>query len=301
MARRFQTLDVFTETRLAGNPLAVVLDAEGLDAAAMQMIAREFNLSETAFVLPAEDAKHRARLRIFTPGKELPFAGHPTIGTAVLLATLDHGSGEGAYLFGLEETIGTVSCAVKLDPAKAGHARFGLPKLPAESGAPADTDVIARALGLDPADIGFENHHPTRLSAGVPFTLVPLRDLRAMSRIALDTALWTRAFGQQGLGAAFLYTRQALDDRSDFHARMFSPGHGIKEDPATGSAVAALAGAIARFDDLAEGDHLLRVEQGYEMGRPSTIELGMTIEGVALASATIGGSAVIVSEGTLRV
>jgi trans-2,3-dihydro-3-hydroxyanthranilate isomerase len=301
MARRYHTLDVFTDTRLAGNPLAVVLDADGLDAAAMQKIAREFNLSETVFVLPAEDAKHRARLRIFTPGKELPFAGHPTVGTAVLIATLDHGGAEGAYLFGLEETIGTMSCAVTIDPAKASHARFGLPQLPVETGATADTDVIARALGLDPADIGFENHHPTRFSAGVPYTLVPLRDLRAMSRIALDTALWTRAFGQKGLGAAFVYTRQALDERSDFHARMFSLGDGIREDPATGSAVAALAGAIARFDDLAPGDRLLRVEQGYEMGRPSTIELGLTIEGVALASATIGGGAVLVGEGMLRV
>ena len=299
--RRFRTLDVFTDRPLAGNPLAVVLDAEGLDTAAMQAIAREFNLSETVFVLPPDDPKHRARIRIFTPGIEMPFAGHPTVGTAVLLATLDHHGSVGSYLFGLEENVGIVSCAVTLEAGRAGFARFGLPQLPAETGEAPGRAIIARALGLAPEDIGFENHHPTIFDAGFPFTFVPVRDLKAIGRIALDMSAWPQSFGEAGRDSAYAYTRQTVDGGAHYHARMFSPGDGIPEDPATGAAVAALAGVITRFEDLAPGEHLFRIEQGLEMGRPSLIELGMTIGGVNLVSATIGGGAVLVSEGTLRV
>jgi trans-2,3-dihydro-3-hydroxyanthranilate isomerase len=301
MPRRFFTLDVFADTPLAGNPLAVVLDGDGLDTAAMQKIAREFNLSETVFVRPADDPKHRARIRIFTPGIEMPFAGHPTVGTAVLLALLDHPGETGSFLFGLEENIGTVPCAVTSDGGTALFARFGVPKVPTEQQPAKDDALIASALGISRDDIGFENHHPTVFGAGFPFTFVPLRDIEAAGLIKLNTAIWTEAFGQQGLGAAFVYTRQVVDAASSFHARMFSPGDGIAEDPATGSAVAALAGVISKFDEIGEGDHVFRVEQGYEMGRPSLIELGLTIEGVTLASVSIGGTAVLVGEGTLRV
>ena len=300
MPRRYYTLDVFADRALDGNPLAVVLDCDGLDEAAMQRIAREFNLSETVFVLPPEDAKHRARLRIFTPGIEMPFAGHPTVGSAVLLARLDHPGATGDFLFGLEEEIGVVPCAVTLT-ADGSFARFGLPELPTEYAPSRDVALLARALGLDVTDIGFENHHPTIYSAGFPYSLVPVRDLKALGRIRLDTTVWTEVFGQEGLGAAYVYARQTVDPGASFHARMFSPGDGIPEDPATGSAVAALAGAITRFNDLAPGEHLFRVEQGYEMGRPSLIELTVTIEGVTLASASIAGAAVIVGEGVLHV
>jgi trans-2,3-dihydro-3-hydroxyanthranilate isomerase len=252
-------------------------------------------------VLPPDNSKHRARIRIFTPGIEMPFAGHPTVGTAVLLATLDHQAAPGSYLFGLEENIGTVSCAVTLDSVRPGFARFNVPKLPVEIRPASERGVLAEALGIEPEDIGFENHHPTVFTAGFPFTFVPVRDLRTIGRIAINISLWEKAFGDSGLGAAYAYTRQTLDEGSSFHARMFSPGDGIPEDPATGVAVAALAGVITHFDDLAAGEHQFRIEQGFEMGRPSIIELGMTIEGLTLASATIGGSAVMVSEGVLRV
>ncbi|MDQ0395212.1 PhzF family phenazine biosynthesis protein [Labrys monachus] len=300
MSRRFFTLDVFADRPLAGNPLAVVLDAGGLDGDAMQKIAREFNLSETVFVLPPEEARHRARIRIFTPGLELPFAGHPTVGTAVLLASLDHDHQPGDYLFGLEEQIGVVPCAVSL-AGGAPYARFEVPVLPTERGTPADIALIAGALGLAADDIGFENHKPTLFGTGSPFTFVPLRSLEAAARIRINTALWQDAFGQDGLGAAYVYTRQTAQPTSTFHARMFSPGDGIPEDPATGSAAASLSGVIARFDDLADGVHHFRIEQGFEMGRPSLIDLNMTTEGMRLAAASIGGNAVIVSEGTLNV
>ncbi|QEN87134.1 PhzF family phenazine biosynthesis protein [Labrys sp. KNU-23] len=300
MPRRFYTLDVFADRALAGNPLAVVLDCEGLDTAAMQQIAREFNLSETVFVLPPDDGRHRARIRIFTPGLEMPFAGHPTVGTAVLLALLDHDRRPGDYLFGLEEQIGIVPCAVSLKDGGA-YARFDIPALPTERGAPAATSLIAEALGLSEQQIGFENHHPTVFGTGFPYTFVPVRSLEAIGRIRINTSLWTEAFGQEGLGAAYAYTRQTVEAGSSFHARMFSPGDGIPEDPATGSAVAGLTGVIARFDDLADGTHHFRIEQGFEMGRPSLIDLTMTIKGTRLAGASIGGSAVIVSEGSLHV
>src|SRR3712207_5963815 len=156
MPRRFVTLDVFTDRALAGNPLAVVLGAEGLDDAAMQAIAREFNLSETVFVLSPDEGRHRAALRIFTPGRELPFAGHPTVGTAVLLAWLDQERQAGARAFGLEETVGVVPCVADIDGAEGGVARFRLPRLPEVWGEGKDAAAAAWALGLDPHEIGFD-------------------------------------------------------------------------------------------------------------------------------------------------
>ncbi|GLS21335.1 isomerase [Labrys miyagiensis] len=300
MPRRFYTLDVFADRALAGNPLAVVLDSKGLDTAAMQQIAREFNLSETVFVQPPTDSRHRAKIRIFTPGLEMPFAGHPTVGTAVLLASLDHRNESGDYLFGLEELIGTVPCAVSLGEGVA-YARFDVPVLPTERGAPVATALIAEALGLTVADIGFENHVPTLFGSGFPYTFVPVRTLEAMGRIRINTSLWKAAFGQEGLGAAYAYTRHTVEPTSSLHARMFSPGDGIPEDPATGSAVAGLSGVLHRFDDLPEGIRHFRIEQGFEMGRPSLIDLTMQIERMRLSSASIGGHAVIVSEGLLHV
>src|SRR5690349_1432768 len=154
MRRRFATLDVFTSKRFAGNPLGVVLEPEGLDTAAMQTIAREFNLSETVFVFPPEDASHRARIRIFTPVSELPFAGHPTVGTAVLLGTLDGGTQARDFTLGLN--IGPVTCRVT-PASRSGRAVFDLPRLPENVGAPADSAAIAAALSIDAADIGFGN------------------------------------------------------------------------------------------------------------------------------------------------
>lgn len=299
MSRRFVTLDVFTEIPLAGNPLAVVLDAEGLDGAAMQAIAREFNLSETVFVLPPGDRRHRARLRIFTPGRELPFAGHPTIGTAVLLGLRDP-NGADARAFGLEEEVGIVPCIVEPDGADRGRARFRLPRLPEIIGEGRSTSEAAWALGLDPEEMGFDRHAPSRRSAGVAFDLVPVRCLDALARAAPSADGFARVFGDSAHPAAFVYTRQNAAPGRHFRARMFAPGSGISEDPATGSAVAALAGALMQFEPLGEGEHSFVVEQGYEMGRPSEIGLQLVIRDGALASVEIAGSAVIVSEGSLR-
>jgi trans-2,3-dihydro-3-hydroxyanthranilate isomerase len=179
MTRRFYTLDVFAAQPLAGNPLAVVLDAQGLDGPRMQAIAREFNLSETVFVATPADPKHRASVRIFTPGREIPFAGHPTVGTAVLLAMLDTHSPSDLVL---EEQIGPVSCRVQVSSPDHGHATFTLPRLPERIGPLPDSATLARALGVEAQDIGFGTHKPAIYSAGNAFRCVPLRSRDAVIR-----------------------------------------------------------------------------------------------------------------------
>jgi len=296
MSRLYVILDVFTDRALAGNPLAIVLDASGLDAAAMQRIAREFNLSETVFLLPPEDENRKARLRIFTPQRELPFAGHPTVGAATLFGLMEAMAGKGRQAaFEIEEAVGAIACRTVASGKRAGRATFDLPRLPQPSGVAPDAAAVAAALELAPGDVGFEGHAPSRFDAGNAFCFVPLSSLDALARAAADPVRWAAAFGG-GLGA-FLYTRETADPALAFRARMLSPG--IGEDPATGSAAAAFAGAVMTFDRPADGEHVLRIGQGYEMGRPSVIELGLVVRDGALSAASIGGAAVVVAEGTL--
>ena len=298
MKRRFVTLDVFTGARHAGNPLAVVLDAEGLDTEAMQAITREFNLSETVFVAPPAHPANRAAIRIFTPGRELPFAGHPTVGTAILLALHDAQAGRENDKLVLEERIGAVSCDVSVGNDQ-GRATFTLPRLPERIGEAASPVELATALGLDPAEIGFDAHEPGVFSGGVGFTLVPVASLEAMGRITLDMMRWNTVMKPAEHPNAFVYCRQTRDAGHHFHARMFAPGMGIGEDPATGGAAAAFSAAVMAFDRPGDGEHRLVIEQGYEMGRPSQIELTLRVERGGLVSASIGGEAVLVSEGVL--
>jgi trans-2,3-dihydro-3-hydroxyanthranilate isomerase len=293
MRRNFVTLDVFTDRRFAGNPLAVVLDPDGLDTAAMQAIAREFNHPETVFVFPPAERAHRARVRIFTPARELPFAGHPTVGTAVLLGLRD-GAAAGREIV-LEEGIGAVRCVLEAGAGDAGRVRFALPQLPAEVGAAPDNATIAAALGIAAAEIGFEGFQPSRWSAGNPFTFVPLAGLAVMARCNPDRPDFGAAFGA---GGAYLFCRETVEPGHAFHARMFAPAMGVREDPATGSAAAAFVGVLGPH--VGDGAHTLAIEQGYEMGRPSLIQLAMTMQAGKLVSAAIAGDAVIVTEGTIE-
>ena len=299
MARRFVTLDVFTAERFTGNPLAVVLDAEGLDTAGMQRIAKEFNLSETVFVFPPSEPRQRADIRIFTPGRELPFAGHPTVGTAVLLAILDRDGQPGAAAFGLREQVGIVPCAVEVRDGMSGSARFRLPRLPFTWGEGKDTAACAWALGLDPTEIGFDRHVPSRHSAGVAYDLVPVASLEALARSKPQGEAFDKAFGDSDHPAPYVYARMPEADGLRFRARMFGLGMGIAEDPATGSAAAAFAGALMQCEPLGDGEHDIVIEQGVEMGRPSEIALQMVIKNGELVSAEIGGNAVMVSRGEL--
>lgn len=299
MRRKYYVLDVFTDRALGGNPLAAVIDCDGLDTAAMQKIAGEFNLSETIFVFSPQDPVNTARLRIFTPQRELPFAGHPTVGAAVLVAEL-----RAAALLRsqdlrvvLEEPIGTIVCTVSHRPDQAHRAHFTMPKLPSRLTPPKDSGAIAAALGLAVSDIGFDKHIPTVYSAGVPFTYVPLASLDAIARAKPRTELFEAAFGANM--PAYVYTRETAEAGRDFHARMFAPAFGVGEDPATGSAVAAFAGVVMAFEKLKDGSHALAIEQGYEIGRPSLITLTLDVEQSVLVEAGISGAAVFVAEGTL--
>ena len=299
--RRYAIYDVFTETALAGNPLAVVLDGEGLDLAAMQKIAREFNLSETTFVTTAENARHSARVRIFTPAHEMPFAGHPTVGTAIALA--EQSGADGPQILVLEENVGPVRCAVT-GAHGARFCEFDLPVLPRQLDIEVDPAAIGGALGLGPHEIGFENHRVGLWSAGVPYVTVPVANLDVIARASLDGEMWADLAGRDDKGnpiCAYVYCRETVAHDSAFHARMFVPGSPSWEDPATGSAAAAFAGAVAHFDEPVDGLSRIWIEQGMEMGRPSRIRLEIDMKGGKIDAARIGGHAVKVAEGTLLV
>lgn len=297
MRRRYHILDVFTDTKLAGNPLAVVLDSDGLDSAAMRKIAREFNLSETVFCAPPRDPVNTASVRIFTPSVELPFAGHPTIGTAILLAELnarDLLAREDVGLV-LEEAIGLVCCDVRHRRGEAAHARFAVPGIVERWADPPDRDTVALELGLAASDIGFAGHAPICLSVGVPFTFVPLASIDGLARARL------RSGGSADERQAFyLYTPDAMSGNRAFRARMLANGLGVAEDPATGSAAAAFPDVLLAHESFADGDHDCFLLQGVEMGRPSRIGLAFTVAGGKLISAAIGGSAVMVAQGALE-
>lgn len=297
MQRKFFTLDVFTERPFAGNPLAVVTEPEGLDTATMQAIAREFNFPETVFVHPPDNVAHRARLRIFTPTAELVFAGHPTVGTAVLLAHLDGAAA--AQDFVVEEKIGPVACRAVMRSERLGEARFDVPSLPVDAGKAPDAKEIAAAVSLAPEEIGFDGHAPARWSTGMAFTYVPVRSRDALAQARPDPARFEPVLGIDGPGKVYLYCAQTSAPDIDYRVRMFAPGMGIPEDPATGSAAASFAGLLASRG-MADGDHSIRIEQGLEMGRPSLIALTVTMRGGRLAASQIGGGAVIVMEGRLE-
>jgi trans-2,3-dihydro-3-hydroxyanthranilate isomerase len=292
----FATYDVFTDTRFAGNPLAVVFGADALHDAQMQAIAREFNLSETVFIRTAKDARHTAEVRIFTPGKELPFAGHPTIGAAIAMTEARRDAPPKREIIVLEEKVGPVRCAVQYNPDGASFAEFDAPKLAVEAGPGPSDAVAAEALGLAPADIGFDRHIPSRFDAGLVYPMIPVASLDALARAAprkLAPVL--------GATEVYVYARAERDQDHAFRARMFAPDIGIYEDPATGSAAAAFAGVLARFDSPPEGWSTKPILQGAEMGRPSLIGLEIKIENGALGAARIAGKAVKVSEGGISV
>jgi trans-2,3-dihydro-3-hydroxyanthranilate isomerase len=258
-------------------------------------------MSETVFVLPPDDPVNTARIRIFTPGNELPFAGHPTVGAAVMLATLrapELMRGRGVVI-ALEETIGLIKAEVRQGDGRAARAIFDLPRLPESPAEPhRDPALIAEALGLDETDIGFPGHTPANFSAGVAFTMAPVASLEALSRArSADTPAFRSAFGGTPTPWCYLYAR---DGAKRWRTRMFAPTIGIAEDPATGAAAAAFAGTLMRFERPAEGEHQHVIAQGVEMGRPSEIVLTLQVAGGQLESASIGGEAVVVSEGVLH-
>jgi trans-2,3-dihydro-3-hydroxyanthranilate isomerase len=299
MRLAYRLVDVFTQRPLAGNPLAVVLDADGIESARMLEIAREFNLSETAFVLKPRDPVNTARLRIFTPAVELPFAGHPTLGAAALIAFERARTmlGQAPLRLVLEEEIGPVVCEVSRVRGVL-RASFAAPRLAEIIGAALDPARLAAALGLAAQDIGFDDHRPLLATAGLPFAFVPVASRAALNAAAPDCAALASALPMKR-PAACLYTRETSDPANHVQTRVFVPGFGVQEDPATGAAAAAFAAVALNFERPEDGEHVIAIEQGYAMGRPSLIALTLRVEQGALTQVEIGGASVILGEGAL--
>jgi trans-2,3-dihydro-3-hydroxyanthranilate isomerase len=296
----YHLLDVFTDRRFSGNPLAVVEDADGLDVATMQSIAREFNLSETVFLLAPRDPVMSARIRIFTPARELPFAGHPTIGAAALLAETRGADAlaRNGLVVALESDVGELRCDALRGRSGVTYAELLFPGLPQPGGAGPSREALAAALSLAPTEIGFDAHAPSRFSAGPAFLFVPIVSRAALDRARRKPEAFAAVMGEAA--GAYLYTRETVESAAAIHARMFAHGLGFDEDPATGSAAVAFAAVAQAFESPDDGEHELFIEQGYVMGRPSRLTLRLWIENGALAQVAVGGQVVRVAEGRLR-
>ena len=299
----FATLDVFTDEIFGGNPLAVLPDARGLSTEQMQSIAREFNYSETTFVLPPDDENNTRKVRIFTPLAEIPFAGHPNVGTAVALARLDLlGDVVAGQRLLFEEGAGVVSVFLRGKGDHITAAEFIAPVLN-EFDDELTIDEAAKALGLKPEKIVHAHHAPRIVAPGIRFLYVELADLESLAASEAAQGPVTRVSLARGLDGVFSYVR--LDDESrngvDMRARMFAPVHGVMEDPATGSANAGLANLLASLSD--EQDATLRwsVEQGVEMGRPSKLELTAERRAGEVAEVRVAGGAVVTCRGQIDV
>lgn len=291
MQLNYLLLDVFTDRPLTGNQLAVVTKADGLRDDQMQAIAREFNLSETVFITKPRSAGHTAAIRIFTPALELPFAGHPTVGAAVALGFQTRTSA-----VRLEEQIGLVTCVIERLDRRTGMARFALPRLPEEAGRAPEVNHIAAALGIEAEAIGCGAYRPAVYTAGVVFYLVPVRNAEVLARVRLERRGWNDVF-PLGQNAVYVFTETPTEAGNDLAARMFAPGMGLGEDPATGAAAAALIGLLGRHAGDGQSEFTLR--QGLEMGRPSRLDLQLRKDGETLTHGGIGGHAVLVGEGVL--
>ena len=298
MERRFVTADVFTGQMFGGNPLAVVLDATGLTAAQMQAIATEFNYSETSFVLPPRAAGHTAQVRIFTPRSEVPFAGHPNVGTAVVLAR--HLEAQGAapvehFIF--EQAAGLVPVRLLRAGTTVVGAELQAPE-PLSVRSSVSAEDAAACLSLAVSDVSLAAHPPQVVSVGLPFLVAELTTRDALRRARAQLDSHERVLRPIGTDAVLAYTRGTAD--GELHARMFAPLDGIAEDPATGSAAAATIALLAALRPERNADATWRVEQGVDMGRPSLL-LGRTVKRDGRVTAVyVGGGVVPVMSGVLQ-
>jgi trans-2,3-dihydro-3-hydroxyanthranilate isomerase len=303
--RRFQFIqaDVFTDVIFGGNPVAIFPDAEGLSDDEMQKIAREMNLSETSFVLPPTDPDANVQVRFFTPSTELPFAGHPTIGTHVVLARLDRYDISGPVTRIWQQVkVGTLPVDLIADAngeinravMTQGEARHG-EMYP-------DQERLAAALGLMPADI-----HPDLpaqvFSTGLPGLIIPLTSLDAIERINLNVGVFNEICRSMSVTGAEVFTLETLEKAHHAHARNFGPLIGVFEDPATGSMGGALgayllAHNVFDYEAAASTTHMV-IEQGYEMGRPSLLDVEVDIREGMITEVRVGGQVVIVAQGDL--
>lgn len=299
---KFHTLDVFTERRFGGNPLAVFLDVGDLAGEVMQQIAREMNLSETVFVLPARDPRALCRLRIFTPGRELPFAGHPTVGSGFLLAALGRiPLLEGRNSVLLDEDVGLVPVTIEARNGQPGFVQLTAATLPATGPPPPSREVLAAMLRLRPDDLLDGEDRPESVSCGVPFLYVPVRDRDVLARASIDAPKWRAALGDYWAKEVFIFSRDPELPGSSIRARMYAPAAGITEDPATGSACVALGGYLGIRDRMPDGTLRWVVEQGFEMGRPSLLHVEADKSAGRITAVRVGGRSVLVSEGSFQI
>lgn len=296
----FLTLDVFTDHTFGGNPLGIFPDASDLPSELMQRIAREMNLSESVFLGPPESEGH-ARVRIFTPGVEVPFAGHPTVGTAIHLASLlDDAPADGTRTLVLEENVGPVPVDVSFDDGQPTFARFTTAVLPEHRPSPVPRDALARMIGLAASDLS-DDLAPEMVSCGLPYYVVPVATLDAVRGCALDMVLWRDLVSTGWAHHVYVITLETERDDVDVHVRMFAPGSGVPEDPATGSAAAALGGYLSAADGSEAASLRWTVEQGLEIGRPSILHVEADRSAGVTTAVRVGGSAVFVSRGTMSV
>jgi len=302
MRYRFYTADVFTDRAFGGNPLAVFPDGRDLSSEQMQRVAREFNLSETVFVCPAERPRHRRRLRIFTPSAELPFAGHPTIGTAHVLASIGEIALERDVTnIVFEEGVGPVPVRIRAQDGRPVFAQLAAPRLPEFGPPPPSLETIAATLSLYPADLLQAEVGPQAVSCGVPFLFVPVRDKEAIRRVRVNREQWERSLSSYWAPHLYVFAYDAEVNGSSLRARMFAPALGIEEDPATGAAATALAGYLGVRDGRSDATLRWRIEQGFEMGRPSILHVEADKRDGAIISIRVGGASVLVSQGTMEV
>jgi len=297
----FTTYDVFTNRAFGGNPLAIVEEADALSDVQMQVIAREFNLSETIFVRKPKDPANAASVRIFFPTAEIPFAGHPTVGCAIHLAQKKYKPG---CSFETTITLEEVAGLVPVKVSRIGdvpRAQFTAPVVPFAVDVPLPSvEETAQALSLSPADIGFDGHGLGLYQGGPRFFDVPLNSREALAGARVIEPHWSRLVGGMGIGNAYLYVRGGDNTDTHFRGRMYAPGDGIPEDPATGSATALLAAQILKSEALKDGTHRFRLEQGYEMGRPSDLWLEADVAAAKLVAVRVAGQAVQIMSGVLE-
>ena len=302
MKFRFITTDVFTARPFTGNQLAVVTDARGIPEDSLLAIAREFNYSETTFVYPPDNAAHARRVRIFTPGAEVPFAGHPTIGTAVVLARIGEIplTGDETRIV-LEEGVGPVPVVVRARDGVATSAQLSVAKLPEIGPPPPARTTLAEMLSLEPSQLLGGPNGPQAVSCGLPFLIVPVKDRAAVAAAKVRMDVWERTLSRYWAPDVMVVARDPELEGSHLRARVFVPGLSVPEDPATGSCAAALAGYLAARETAPNGSFHWVMEQGFEMGRPSILELEAEKRDGAVVAVRVAGDAVLVSDGMMEI
>jgi len=301
MEYQFYTADVFTDQTFGGNPLAVFPQAQGLSSLQMRKIAGEINYSETVFVLPPETAEGTRRLRIFTPKAELPFAGHPTVGTAYILAyigdiTLD--KPEITIIF--EEGVGSVPVKILSEAGKPTYTELTAAQLPEFGLNTPDIEDLAEILSLAPEDFLKGEYSPQAVSCGLPFLFIPLNSQKALARAKLKRDRWESLLANYWADCVYLFTFETSSKSIFARSRMFAPSLGIEEDPATGSAAAALGGYLG-IRDQRDGILQWQIEQGIEMGRPSLLTVQTFKKEGLIQKICVGGSSVMVIQGVMEI